>query len=233
MLYVTSDLHGCSVDDFQALLGRAGFCEDDFLFILGDVIDRGEHGAELLLWLTEQTNMELILGNHEALMLSCEFLFGDVTDENLDALTTEKMLIWENWLQNGGGPTIRGLRKILKRDPELLQGMLDYLKDAPLYECVEAGNRRYILVHAGLGNFHPKKRLDDYSPEELLMTRPEPDEQYFPNATVILGHTPTVLYGEEYAGRLYDAGSWICIDTGAAMGGSPMLLRLEDGKAFY
>lgn len=233
MLYVTSDLHGCSVDDFQALLDRAGFCEDDFLFILGDVIDRGEYGAELLLWLTDQTNMELILGNHEALMLSCEFLFGDVTDENLDALTTENMLIWENWLQNGGGSTIRGLRKILKRDPELLQGMLDYLKDAPLYECVEAGNRRYILVHAGLGNFHPQKSLDDYSPEELLMTRPAPDEQYFPNATVILGHTPTVLYGEEYSGKLYDAGSWICIDTGAAMGGSPMLLRLEDGKAFY
>lgn len=233
MIYATSDLHGISVEKFQQLLDRAGFTEDDFLFILGDVIDRGEHGAELLLWLTEQGNMSLILGNHEALMLACEFLFADVTVESLDALTTEKMALAENWIANGGGPTMKGLQRLLRQDPELVQGIWDYLKDAPLYEEVEAGGKRYILVHAGLGNFHPDKALDEYTPEELLMTRLNPDEVYFPDATVILGHTPTEFYGEAYAGKAFDAGSWICIDTGAAMGGTPMLYRLDDGKMFY
>ena len=37
MIYVTSDLHGCPLEEFQQLLDRAGFSEDDFLFVLGDV----------------------------------------------------------------------------------------------------------------------------------------------------------------------------------------------------
>lgn len=35
MIYVTADLHGCSLSAFQALLDRAGFGETDYLFILG------------------------------------------------------------------------------------------------------------------------------------------------------------------------------------------------------
>ena len=75
MVYVSADLHGCDPAVFQQLLRRADFGEEDFLFIPGDVIDRGDHGARLLLWLTQQPNMQLILGNHEALLLSCSFLF--------------------------------------------------------------------------------------------------------------------------------------------------------------
>lgn len=87
MIYVSSDLHGCNPKDFQNLLNQAGFCGDDFLFVLGDVIDRGNWGAELLLWLTQQSNIQLILGNHEALMLTCSFLFEEVSEESLDNLT--------------------------------------------------------------------------------------------------------------------------------------------------
>ena len=47
----------------------------------------------------------------------------------------------------------------------------------------------------------------------------------------ILGHTPTRHYGEK--GVMYRTGTWIDIDTGAAGGGYPMLLRLEDLKPFY
>ena len=41
------------------------------------------------------------------------------------------------------------------------------------------------------------------------------------------------VYGEEYQGREFRTDTWICIDAGAAMGESPMLLRLDDKKAFY
>lgn len=68
MVYVTADLHGCPLTTLQQLLKQADFKESDFLFVLGDVIDRREHGAELLLWHTEQPNMQLILGNHEAML---------------------------------------------------------------------------------------------------------------------------------------------------------------------
>ena len=189
MIYVTSDLHGCHPDVFQALLDRAGFSDDDFLFILGDVIDRGQYGAELLLWLTQQPNMQLILGNHEALLLACSFLFEEVSEESLANLSTEKLTLLENWMENGGSPTLAGLQKILHRDPELVQGILDDLRDAPLYEVPETRGKTYILTHAGLGNFRPDKPLEIYTPEELLMARPSPDTRYFDKATVVFGHT--------------------------------------------
>ena len=233
MIYVTSDLHGCSPEVFQNLLDRAGFGEDDFLFILGDVIDRGKYGAELLLWLTEQPNVQLILGNHEAMLLACHWLFDPVTEETLAKLTVERMHLIETWHRNGGHPTLIGLRKLLKEDRELLEGILDCLRDAPLYDVVPAGGRKYILTHSGLGNFAPDKKLSDYTPEELLMTRPSPKDAYFEDATVVFGHTPTAFYGEAYRGRALRTKTWICIDTGAAMGEHPMLLRLDDGMEFY
>lgn len=233
MIYVTSDLHGCDPKLLAQLLDKAGFGEEDFLFVLGDVIDRGDYGAELLLWLTEQPNVQLILGNHEALMLACDFLFEEVTDESLDRLNREQMMLLESWYENGGGATIAGLRRLLHRDPELVQGILDYLRDAPLYEWVDEGGKSYLLVHGGLGNFDPSRLLEEYDPEELMIQRPELHDRYFEDATVIFGHTPTVFYGREFQGRMLRTDTWLNIDTGAAMGNSPMLLRLGDEREFY
>ena len=233
MVYVTSDLHGCAVEEFQALLNRAGFTERDFLFVLGDVIDRGEHGAQLLLWLTQQPNVQFILGNHEAMMLLCGFLFDEVTEESLEALTAEKLKSFEHWKRNGGGTTLAGMRKLLQQEPELVEGILDYLREAPLVDTVEAGGRKFVLVHGGLGNFTPDKPLDSYTPMELLWTRPTLDTVYYPNATVILGHTPTAFYGMEYRGKILRTDTWINIDAGVAMGCKPALLRLDDLKEFY
>ena len=233
MIYVSSDLHGCDPRTFHRLLDSAGFGEDDFLFILGDVIDRGDWGAELLLWLTQQPNMQLILGNHEALMLACGFLFDEVSDQSLDALSAREIHMVQNWVDNGGTPTLKGLQKLLKKDPESVYGILDYLRDAPLFETLAVNGQSYILVHAGLGNFREGRPLEDYTPEELLLDRPTPETRYTPGTRVIFGHTPTELYGKEYRGRAVHTDCWTCIDTGAAWGYAPMLLRLDDGKAFY
>lgn len=45
--YVMSDLHG-EADRFHAMLKKVGFSEDDTLIILGDVVDRGSDGINLL-----------------------------------------------------------------------------------------------------------------------------------------------------------------------------------------
>lgn len=178
-------------------------------------------------------NGQLILGNHEALMLACAFVFEEVTNESLDRLSAEQLMLVESWIENGGSSTLSGLRRLLKKDPELVMGIIDYLQDCPLYELVQANGREFILVHAGLGNFSSNRSLDEYELEELTMVRPSLDDHYFADATVVFGHTPTGYYGKEHEGKALHTPTWICIDTGAAMGKTPMLLRLDDMKEFY
>jgi serine/threonine protein phosphatase 1 len=233
LIYVTSDLHGISPTRFQQLLDQAGFSQEDYLFVLGDVIDRGEGGIDLLLHLTQMPNAQMILGNHEAMMLSCAFLFQEVTEESAKSLTPRNIAMMQAWVDNGGGPTIQAMNTLTKQEPDLAEGIWDYLRDAPLYDTLRVGRKTYVLTHGGLGNFHPDKDLDRYSPEELLLVRPDISQRYYEHATVIFCHTPTQFYGMEYAGKALRTDTWINIDTGAAAGGSPMLLRLGDEKEFY
>ena len=233
MIYVTSDIHGYPLDLFLRLLESAGFGDSDCLYVLGDVIDRnGDGGVAMLRWMMTRPNVEMILGNHEAMLLSCTFLFTEITDENIDHLNLEQIRLLLQWMQNGSQPTMDSLRSLKEKDPEALSDLLDYLRDAPLYSVVSAGGKDFILVHSGLGNFSPDKKLSAYTPDELLWTRPSPDEDYFPDAVTILGHTPTGFqFGER--GKMFRTRTWIDIDTGAGSGRAPMLLRLDDMKEFY
>lgn len=233
MIYVTSDLHGCKIETLLALLEKAGFSQKDDLFVLGDVIDRGEHGVALLRWMAEQSNVHMILGNHEAMLLACRFILDPVNEESLMKLNEEKLKLLERWQRNGAYPTMDALRKLLKQAPDVVEGLLDYLCDAPLYEILRIGEKKYILVHAGLGNFDPHKPLWQYAPEELIWTRPALTDRYYTDATVVFGHTPTEYLDPAMQGRAIKTDSWICIDTGAACGNTPMLLRLNDEKEFY
>ena len=230
MVYVISDLHGFPHDLFLKLLEAAGFCGKDFLYILGDVIDRnGDGGVNTLCWLLEQPNVQLILGNHESMLLSCEFLFDEVTDTNIDNLSVEKLELLNTYMLNGGNATLSSLRKL---DKEMRADILEYLHEALLYDAVTAGNRDYLLVHAGLENFAQNKRIASYSADELIWKSPRIDEMYYNDITVVFGHTPTFSYGEAFRGRIIKTSTWIDIDTGAGYGEKPVLLRLDDLHEF-
>lgn len=233
MIYVTSDLHGCDPERFLKLLEKASFGQQDFLFVLGDVIDRGDHGVALLRWMMDQTNVQLIYGNHEALFLSCLFAFQPVTEESLAQLSNRQIERFDLWLHNGGGPTVEALKKLLKESPDVFDCIVDYVADAPLYDTVEAGGQRFILVHSGLDRFAPEKKLDDYGASDILWARPTLATRYYPDKRVIFGHTPTQFFTMESKARALHTDTWTCIDTGAACGDFPMLLRLDDMREFY
>ena len=231
MVYVTSDLHGYSVEKFERFLRAAGFVEDDFCFVLGDAIDRGAESAELLRWLMLQPNVQLLRGNHEQMMLDCFFLFDEITDESIARLESGALYAYSLWMRNGGEATVQGLRRA---DPALRADMLEYLQATKLYETVHVCGRDFLLTHAGLGGFSPEKHIRDYTPAELLWHRPTPDERYRDDILTIFGHTPTgYLGGPACRGRAMKTDTWIDIDTGAASGGDPMLLRLNDLREFY
>lgn len=234
MIYVTSDLHGCSRERFRLLLEKAGFREEDELYILGDVIDRnGDGGIDLLLWITEQPNVRMLLGNHEAMMLSCGFLFEKITDESLNGLNTEQMMLYMNWLRNGAKCTMSSLKKLREEDRERFEALWDYLLETPLYEILKIGDRVFLMTHSGFENFSPDKEPDEYTDDELLWNRPKLTDRYFDNVTVIMGHTPTKYLDPDSAGRMIRTDTWLDIDVGGAEGKPPMLLRLDDMKEFY
>lgn len=233
MIYVTSDLHGIGVDVLTTLLERVGFGDDDFLFILGDVIDRGEHSVELLQWIMLQSNVQMLLGNHEAMLLSCKFIFDEITDDSIEGLGYAEIGTLSTWLSNGGDKTLSDLKALNDTSPEEVGDIIDFLSDLPLYETVSAGGQDFLLVHSGLGGFRDDKRMREYTPDELLWCRPSLDDVYFDDIITVFGHTPTIYYGEQYGGRIIRTKSWINVDTGASGNFTPSLLRLDDLKEFY
>ena len=231
MIYVTSDLHGYSLDKFKLLLQKANFSDSDFCFILGDVIDRGEDGGiKILEWLMLQPNIELLLGNHEFMLLSNTFLFDKITDETVNQIDADQLELLSDWLSNGGDPTIKALSQ---RPIETVNAIVEYLKDASLYETISVNGRDFFLCHSGLDNFEKSKPLNKYDFGDFVWNRPEMDDEYFDDVISVFGHTPTLLFGNQYRGKIIKTKTWIDVDTGTTAGYPPALLRLDDLQEFY
>ena len=81
--YVMSDLHGC-FDEFQKMLKKLDFSDEDQLIIAGDYIDRGKQSFEMLEWVKNPPeNVTLIKGNHdEEFTYYIELL--EIIEKNLD-----------------------------------------------------------------------------------------------------------------------------------------------------
>ena len=67
-IYVTSDVHG-NLYRLKKLLEYVNFSEKDKLYIIGDVLDGGDEVAELIDFIMDKNNIELILGNHEDMFM--------------------------------------------------------------------------------------------------------------------------------------------------------------------
>ncbi len=230
MVYVTSDFHGYSLDKFRGFLDKVGFCDDDFLYILGDVIDRGPDGVKILKWLMLQPNVELLLGNHEAMLLACDFLFDEITEDSISELTGEKLSTYRTWISNGGQDTLDALLGVSNEE---IQCILEYLRERPLYETVTVNNKDFVLVHSGLGGFRKDKKLSEYTPTDLLWTRPSMNTRYFDDVMIVFGHTPTICYGNEYLGKIIKTDTWLNVDVGVGIGQNPALLCLDDMEQIY
>ena len=229
MIYVISDLHGYSLESIQDFLGKVGFCSDDTLYILGDVIDRGTDGVKLLRWMMLQRNVEFILGNHEEMLLKSGYLDELAEDSDSDS-TYRKFNVYNTWVSNGGKITADDLCTTNKR---VILCIMDYLMNVPLYKEITVGGKKFILTHSGLGGFKKDKSMEDYSSYDLLWTRPNMNTRYFDDAMVIFGHTPTVYMGDGQLGKILKTDTWINIDVGVAVGQEPAILRLDDLKEFY
>ena len=67
MIYVMSDIHGHR-SRFDSVMYQIQ--PEDTLYVLGDVIDRYPDGIGILQQLMKMPNVQMLLGNHEYMMLN-------------------------------------------------------------------------------------------------------------------------------------------------------------------
>ena len=127
--YVISDIHG-EYGKFMELLDIIHFSDEDTLYVLGDVVDRGKNPVKTLLWMMEMPNVIPIAGNHEQMMLECmSVLIKEVKDENsikefADKFSDDMFQKLYAWQRNGGIATTDELSKL---DNETRKDVLDYV----------------------------------------------------------------------------------------------------------
>ena len=73
MRYIIADIHGC-YNEYINLLKKINFSDNDILYILGDVVDRGPEPIKILQDMMKRSNVFLIIGNHEFMMYSKNLL---------------------------------------------------------------------------------------------------------------------------------------------------------------
>ncbi len=220
MIYLTSDLHGYPIDKFLYLLDEVKFSSKDTLYILGDVIDRGPDGIRLLKWCMRQPNVKLLMGNHERLMLRCESMITGPTE-----ISSVLMHSLDLWMSNGGDVTLEALRN---ESVEMRYRILDYIRDLPIYFELTVDGQKYVLVHAGLGGYEQGREMSDYCENELTWERPSLDTEYSHDFITIFGHTPTCYMSRYSEGSPIKSATWWNIDTGAACGLWPTIVKLGE-----
>jgi serine/threonine protein phosphatase 1 len=225
MIYCVSDIHG-EYKLYRELLSKINLGEQDRLYVLGDVVDRGEKPMEVLLDMIERPNVIPIMGNHEFMFATCVrvLLRGDSPTQE----ETQDILRWQN---DGGKPT---LRDFLGLSPEKRQAVWAYLGKFRRYGEVETAGQSYVLTHAGPEHFSPQRSLEDYALQELVWERPDYDRVYYPDKFLVTGHTPTrAISNNPRPDYIYRANRHIAIDCGAVYGGHLGAVCLDTGEEFY
>lgn len=220
--YVMSDLHGY-YDKFIKMLSYIKFdSKQDVLYILGDVLDRGPDGIKILQYCMEKSNIFLIMGNHEEMLIDYIEGLTNVVDQNQYIETCY------DTISSFSALSMKERTKIHK-----------YLKSLPYDKELRVMGKDYYLVHG-----KPSNETDE-ALRKFEMTHkriPKDDKNFkYQDKIVIFGHTPTIYYynwrkDKEEGYKIYFAPNVIGIDCGAAWeseGGRLACLRLEDHRAYY
>lgn len=234
MIYCISDIHGDYIR-YTTMLKMINFTEDDTLYVLGDILDRGDEGMKILLDMMLRPNVYPILGNHEYMALqTLKWLSDEITEESLSQISSDKLQGINEWLNVGGMTTIDEFRKLSEDEKEMV---LEYLKEFSLYEKVSVGGKDFVLVHAGIDNFVPDKDIEDYELHELIFNKPDYSKTYFKDKYLVTGHTPTRFIHDEINGHCYNTiyigNNHIAIDCGCGYDGLLGAICLDTFEDFY
>lgn len=225
MIYVMSDLHGCH-EKYIAMLDKIRFSEKDALYILGDVVDRGEGGIKILQDMMRRKNIKPLLGNHD-----------DWTYKNLRkmkqppkcGLSKGDLSLLQAWLLDGGKPTFTAFAGLSEEEQ---QNILTYLDSFGLYEVLTVGGNKFFLAHS-VPSKRKMQNLAARTPQDFTFSETEYETEYFPDIYIVTGHTPTSFIDRNSRGRIWHGNRHIAIDCGAVFENPLACLCLDTMEEFY
>lgn len=223
--YVCSDLHG-HFDRYMEFLESVNFNDDDTLYIIGDVLDRGDNAIELIQDIMQRKNVILIKGNHEHMLLNTleELSYTRDKLEQLEIIRHECRMS-----RIGQEETLKQFSKLNQKQQ---YEIITYLKSLPLYMEISVNNQKHLLVHAGLPDFSTSY-LGYYSEDELLFGQHDYNEKHFKDKIIIVGHQPTRFIRGAEPDKIYRRGDSINVDCGLGFGGQLGVLCLDTNEEFY
>lgn len=231
MIYVMSDIHGM-YDKYKKMLEMINFNDNDTLYVLGDVIDRGDGSIKILQDMMARSNVYGLIGNHELMAVEClKWLATEITEASINELDEEKLVKLSDWLNNGAYQTIQEFQALSRTKQ---QDIIDYLLEFVAYEEVFINDKYYLLVHAGIDGGNFGKSLDDYDIDDFVWNRPDLEIPYFNDDRhfMIIGHTPTLLLNGKV--EIIHQNNYIAIDCGACFNdGKLACLCLDTMEDFY
>jgi len=219
--YVCSDIHG-QFEVYNDIVKHLK--NDDKLYIIGDVIDKGDDGIKILQDVIERSKtgqVEFILGNHEIMMLKAIYF-------NI------QMDLWMD-PDNGGMKTYEEYQKLSEAEKK---SILSFLARSLVVKNIVVNNQKIQLVHANrcidfdsenisYMDIVKKKYGNDVTEKDLTWKRKLDDVDN--DAIVIVGHNPN------NSQRIETDRNYFKIDCGAASGvfGRVGVLCLDDFKVRY
>ena len=181
-----SDIHAY-LDDFKSLLTKCRYDPDaDYLFILGDIIEKGTENIATLNYvqnLCQAPKTIFIQGNNDT--MPCHMAYNDDQARFLDRLGSRPT---NTFIQMAGSVGITDFTEHFEQKRqaviEAYRSQLDFLQSAPL--AIET--KDFIFVHAAIEN---RPDWENSDPRTVLALPWFLRHEHRQPKTVICGHYPT------------------------------------------
>lgn len=223
MIYAISDLHGC-YDLYLKMLEKIKFGDNDTLYILGDIVDRGEDGIKILLDAMKRRNVIVIQGNHDymAYRILKNLIANDGGGDNISDMM-------QRWFFDGGNTTHDAFVELEDNDQRKI---LSYMNTFLIYDEVTVNGNTFFMSHT----VPEKARMLEFEkllPLEFIVGEPDYDMQYYDDKYIITGHTPTAFIEPGYSGKIWKKNNHIAIDCGAVFVKKLGCICLDTLEEFY
>lgn len=249
--FVMSDIHGDKKRFFE-MLKKIKFNSKDTLYIIGDILDRGDGSFEIYDYIMKQKNIHFLLGNHEVALLN--------VNRCIEKEKWEELKLWKSyWFEGHGEETYTMF--FGEWEQEQRNKYLDFLKKCNIDLLIKVGKKYHYLVHAGIANdvfekVQNRRIMQDlvngkydvlvrelkggyYETSIGLLTKEEKlkakEDGWIINPTIWFGHTPTI-YQQSGIPRIWKKENFRNIDCGCcgySNRGRLCCVNLQTEEEFY